>query len=86
MINQVNEMLERKWSVPMAYCDAIAYVLRKAMVSDTSSPLSYIKNVSGVQLDLHEEHGYMLSTAKSIVVEDKNGKHYKVTVEELLDD
>ena len=82
----VNEVLEKKWSVPMAYCDAISFVLRKAMQQDSKSPMSYIKNVSGVQWDLHEEHGYMMSTAKTIVVEDKNGKHYKVTVEELLDD
>jgi hypothetical protein len=75
-----------KWNIAMAYCDYIASVIRKGMVSDTSSPLSYIKNVSGVHYDLHPNEGYMMSTAKTIVVEDKNGKHYRVTVEEMTDD
>lgn len=81
----VNEMTEKKWYVPMAYCDAISFVLRNALRDDAKSPMSYVKNVGGVQWDLHEDEGYMLSTAKTIMVEDKNGKMYKVTVEEYND-
>jgi len=38
--------------------------------------------VSNVIMDLHPIDGYFLSTKKTILVEDKNGTQYKITVEE----
>jgi hypothetical protein len=81
--SEIIEAMAKPWKpVKLAYCDAIAFVLRNALRDDVKSPMSYVKNVGGVQWDLHPEEGYMMSTAKTIMVEDKNGKTYKVTVEE----
>ena len=63
----------------LAYCDYIAYtVLKPALTED-----SFITVVGKVKMDLHKEAGYMLSTAKTIEVADKNGKQYRITVEEI---
>ena len=63
----------------LAYCDYIAHtVLKPALTED-----SFITEVGKVKMDLHKEEGYMLSTAKTIEVADRNGKAYRITVEEI---
>ena len=41
-----------------------------------------LTSVSKIQYDLNE-YGSLASTKKTMVVEDINGKQYKITVEEL---
>ena len=67
----------------LAYCDYISALIREKLVGDTASTQTVIKDVSHVQLDLHPEEGYFMSTKKTVIVEDKNGKMYRVTVEEI---
>ena len=67
----------------LAYCDYIAALIREKLVGDTTDYQTVIKDVSCVQMDLHPEEGYFMSTKKTIVVEDKGGKMYRVTVEEV---
>lgn len=70
----------------LAYCDAFASFIRKALVSikpedqhfDTISGL-----VGGTKYDLHPTEGYMISTKKTIDVTDANGKAYCITIEEV---
>lgn len=70
----------------LAYCDAFASFIRKALVAikpedqhfDTISGL-----VGGVKMDLHPTEGYFQSTRKTIDCTDSNGKAYRITVEEL---
>ena len=59
----------------LAYCDYIADQIRKGLGGKLKA--------SRVKYDLHPTEGYMLSTKKTLEVEDWNGKKYKVTVEEM---
>lgn len=67
----------------LAYCDYIAKVISEAMRKDTDKYNSYIDNVGKTRWDLDEKTGAFLSTKKTISVIDKNGKAYRVTVEEI---
>jgi hypothetical protein len=71
----------------LAYCDAIAHYLQKALLNisvEDTQKYKYIKGmVGGVMYDLHPEEGYFLSTKKTIDCTDVNGKAYRITVEEL---
>jgi GH18 family chitinase len=67
----------------LAYCDYIAKVISEAMKKDTGKYNSYIDNVGKTHWDLDESTGAFLSTKKIISVIDKNGKAYRVTVEEI---
>lgn len=67
----------------VAYCDYIGALIREKLVADTASAQTVIKDVSHVQMDLHPEEGYFVSTKKTINVIDINRKQYKITVEEL---
>lgn len=66
----------------LAYCDYIADRISKALFEDASSKSSYVSLVTTPKMDLHPELGYLVSTKKTIVVIDTNGKSYNVTVEE----
>ena len=67
----------------LAYCDYIAHVIGKELRADTYKEDTFIHYVDKVKMDLHPEEGYFVSTKKTIKVQDKNDKWYKVTVEEL---
>jgi hypothetical protein len=68
----------------LAYCDYIAKVISEAMKKDASGNWrTYIDNVGKIRWDLDENTGAFLSTKKTISVIDKNGKSYRVTVEEI---
>ena len=66
----------------LAYCDYIAKVISESMKKDADKYSSYIDNVGKTQWDLDAE-GRFLSTRKTMSVIDKNGKAYRVTVEEI---
>jgi hypothetical protein len=42
---------------------------------------SKIQTIGYPEMDLHPD-GYMVSTKRTIMVQDKNGKSYRITVEE----
>jgi len=64
----------------LAYCDKIADTVRRALSQDDEDGI--IAMCSFPKMDLHPTEGYFLSTKKTIIVEDMNGKRYVVTVEE----
>jgi len=66
----------------LAYCDYIAKVISEAMKKDADKYSSYIDNVGKTQWDLYPQ-GKFLSTRKTMSVIDRNGKAYRVTVEEV---
>lgn len=64
----------------VAYCDYIAHtIVGNLKANDTERLLS---SVSRPQYDLTPEGGFK-STKKTIIVEDRFGKKYRVTVEEV---
>ena len=65
----------------LAYCDMMAYSIKENLGKNTDG---FFKTGS-VDYDLAEE-GYMQSTTKYITVTDTNGKKYKITVEEMIDE
>ena len=69
----------------LAYCDYIADAIKRGLSMDIQDrPFStYIKDIGPVKWDLHPTKGYMLSTAKTLVAQDINGKKYRITVEEI---
>ena len=67
--------------ISLAYCDYIADVIRKGLVKDTAEYNTLIKEVAGIEMDLHAD-GSFKSTTKTIRVEDRSGKSYIVTVSE----
>ena len=61
----------------LAYCDYIANVIRTTIVAD-----DIIESIGPVKMDLHPTEGWFVSTQKTISIVDKNGRRYKVTIEE----
>ena len=79
----MNSMVIKKIGVNMlAYCDYIAKVISDAMKADANKMFSHIDNVGKTQWDL-DDTGAFRSTKKTISVVDRNGKIYRVIVEEL---
>jgi hypothetical protein len=64
----------------LAYCDKIADSIRRAMIKN--DPDGIIGPVGPIKMDLHPVGGYFVSTKKTMMVWDMNGKAYSVTVEE----
>jgi hypothetical protein len=64
----------------IAYCDYIAYLIRGNLKANDMEKM--LSSVSHPKLDLAAS-GAMLSTKKTIDVEDRSGKKYKITVEEV---
>ena len=62
-----------------AYCAKIAKVIKDAMAVENDG---IIQGCTSIKLDLDED-GVFLSTKKTMWIVDKNGKHYKITVEEV---
>jgi hypothetical protein len=77
IVNQFFDNLPKSY---VAYCDYIAHTISKELkVNDTEKLLA---SVSRPQYDLTES-GAFASTKKVINVEDRFGKKYRVTVEEV---
>ena len=67
----------------LAYCDYIAKVINDSLKKDAATEFrSLIGDVGKTQWDCGP-NGEFLSTKKTISVVDKNGKCYRVTVEEI---
>lgn len=64
----------------LVYCDYIAQVISKELKANDSERL--LSSVSRPQYDLGED-GSFQSTKKTIEVEDRFGRKYRVTVEEV---
>lgn len=75
-LDQVLRMLH---PLNLSYCDYIAERIGDALKITDNELL--LKKIGRVQWDLHPEHGYMLSTKKTIEVTDRNGTKYRITIE-----
>ena len=64
----------------MAYCDYIAHTIAGNLNANDTDRL--LASVGRPRMDLAPE-GYLQSTKKTIEVEDRYGKRYRVTVEEI---
>lgn len=67
----------------LEYCDYIADKIKLSLREDTHREASLLSYIDKVNWDLHPEGGYMVSTKKTIKMQDKFGKWYKVTVESI---
>jgi hypothetical protein len=77
IVNQFFDNLPKSY---IAYCDYIAHtIVNNLKANDTERLLS---SVSRPKYDLTPEGGFA-STKKTIEVEDRNGRKYRVTVEEV---
>ncbi len=65
---------------PLAYCDYIVHRIHADL--SKFDPERLIAKVDRPKWDLRED-GSLGSTAKAVIVTDKNGKTYRVTVEEI---
>jgi hypothetical protein len=75
----VNKFFAQPAFARIAYCDYIAYTISKELKANDSEKL--LSSVGRPQYDLTPE-GSFASTKKVIMVEDRFGKQYRVTVEE----
>jgi len=76
----VNKFFDNLPKSYIAYCDYIAHtIVGNLKANDTQKLLS---SVGRPEYDLNAE-GSFVSTKKTIMVEDRNGKKYRVTVEEV---
>jgi hypothetical protein len=76
----VNKFFDNLPKSYLVYCDYIANVIsRELKVNDTER---LIASVSRPQYDMTES-GSFASTKKTIMVEDRNGTKYRITVEEV---
>jgi len=76
----VKQFFDAVPKVRMAYCDYIAHLIQGNLKSnDTERMLS---SVGRTQYDT-DPSGSFASTKKTIMVEDRNGKQYRITVEEV---
>lgn len=67
----------------LAYCDYIADRIKRALDLDLRENRTYTKLgvVGHISMDL-DAAGAFVSTKRTIVVEDKGGKRYRLTIEE----
>ena len=66
----------------MAYCDYIANLISVNLKLEDMRDLSMLASVGKMQYDL-DDNGSFASTKKTIAVEDRYGKKYRITVEEV---
>ena len=76
----VNKFFDNLPKSYVAYCDYIAHTISKELKSSDTERL--LASVSKPQYDLTAS-GAFASTKKTIEVEDRYGKKYRVTVEEV---
>jgi len=65
----------------IAYCDYIAYQIQKNLKALDTQHDKLLASVGNMKFDATDD-GKFLSTKKTIMVEDRYGKKYKITVEE----
>ena len=77
----MQEITAKAFTHPVvAYCDYIAHLILKAL--NTRDDEGLLKSVGKINFDVSPE-GHYISTKKTIEVTDRNGKTYRVTVEEV---
>ena len=76
----VNKFFDNLPKSYLVYCDYIAQVISKELKANDTERL--LASVSRPQYDLTKE-GAFASTKKTIMVEDRFGTKYRVTVEEV---
>mgnify|MGYP006294309475 CR=1 FL=1 len=75
----IKDFFEQPVCPKAAYCDYIASLIQSNLKANDTEKL--LSNVGRTQLDLSPT-GSFVSTKKTIEVEDRNGKKYRITVEE----
>lgn len=70
----------KTYKIKFAYCDKIANTIKNAL--NANDPDRIIAGCGSVKFDLDED-GCLRSTSKTLFAMDRNGKQYKITVEEL---
>ena len=65
----------------IAYCDYIAHLIKTNLKYEDMKDQSMLFSVGKVNWDMTPE-GAFASTKKTIMVEDQNGRKYRITVEE----
>ena len=68
--------------VRLAYCDYIAHLISTELKELDTHGQKLLAAVGRVQFDLGY-HDEFLSTSKTIDVEDRYGKQYRITIQEL---
>ena len=76
----INKFFAQPAFAKLAYCDYIAHTISKELKANDSERL--LASVSRPRYDLSET-GSFRSTKKTIEVEDRYGKKYRITVEEV---
>lgn len=66
----------------IAYCDYIAYLIQSNIKALDTESEKLLSAVSRIQFDIGANNEYC-STAKTIDVEDRFGKQYRITIQEL---
>ena len=66
----------------MAYCDYIAHLIQSSLKVEDTNEQSLLSSVGHDKMDLNA-NGSFVSTKKTIDVEDRFGKKYRITVEEI---
>jgi hypothetical protein len=66
----------------LAYCDYMAKVIHDSLKKDSHVYGSFVDSVGKVNWDLGK-NGEFLSTTKTMTVVDRNGKNYRIIVEEV---
>ena len=85
IFNNMNQAMDQFFSHPafktpsVAYCDYIAHIISKELKANDAERL--LSSVGRIQFDVDDDGAYR-STKKTVLVEDRNGKKYKITVEE----
>lgn len=64
----------------LSYCDYIAHTIKNNIISNDKENM--LQSTGPIGWDLHPENGHMLSTKKTIMVTDRFGKAYRITIEE----
>jgi hypothetical protein len=78
----VNKFFAQPAFASLAYCDYIAHLVSKNLKAVDTTSEKLLSSVSRPQYDLTPDGGFK-STKKTIDVEDRFGKKYRVTVEEV---
>ena len=78
----VNKFFAQPAFARLAYCDYIAHLISKNLKAVDTTSEKLLSSVSRPQYDVGED-GLFRSSKKTVEVEDRFGKKYRVTVEEV---
>lgn len=68
--------------IRLAYCDYIAHLISSELKTLDTAGQRLLASVGRVQFDLGD-YDEFVSTTKTIDVEDRYGKQYRITIQEL---